>query len=417
MRKSRALFVILIILFSFALTAFAEGEPAAPPDPPTLSPSTEISAAEYGKGATLGVSVGGADGCDLSYAWYMSRTEGELGERIPWALGSKYTLPADSEPGDYYLTCSVLAIRTEDGVAAPEASISFKLAVVDAIVEMPSADTRVFAYTGRAQEYFIEESALYSVDGNIAIDAGEHTVTISLADPDRYCWSDGTRGELEYSFVIERAETVITQERDRIELTLGEAVVYPQISASFGDLALDILPEDISAVGVYTVTYTVAETENYTAAVATLTVVVNPAPEPEPIEPETPTEPDTPAEPDTPSEPEPEAPTEPETPTEPEAPTEPETPIDPGEPTIPDGGATEEDPAGPADGSEQNGEDAKDERRKMYRRISIIVASVFMTFVVLALITGIRGRVPALRRRTVKLSERLLELDEKLGKK
>lgn len=74
------------------------------------------------------------------------------------------------------------------------------------IVTKPSKDLSTYAYTGDFITYNVAESDYYKVYGAIQTNAGDYVVTIRLKDKDNTCWDDGTTDDLEYSFVINKAD-------------------------------------------------------------------------------------------------------------------------------------------------------------------------------------------------------------------
>ena len=74
--------------------------------------------------------------------------------------------------------------------------------ITKAKVAAPAEDSTEFVYNGQEQTYNITETDQYAVKGNVQKDAGTHTVTVSLKDPSKAEWADGTQGDKTYEFKI-----------------------------------------------------------------------------------------------------------------------------------------------------------------------------------------------------------------------
>ncbi len=166
--------------------------------------------------------------------------------------------------GDY--TASI----TVDGKTA-----STSYTVNRAKVTGPAADTTVFTYTGKAQTYAVAENALYTVSDCSMTDAGSKDITIALVDPANYAWADGTTNDIIFTFTIGKAASVITVDTTPIVKTYGDTWLLPVASSTFGSPVASLTVEQMANAGTYTVTFTVAATENYNGATETLSVTVN----------------------------------------------------------------------------------------------------------------------------------------------
>ena len=134
----------------------------------------------------------------------------------------------------------------------------------------------------------------YTLTGNTAVDAGTHTAIATLAEG--YKWSDGSTANKEISWSIAKATNEWTTEPSisLTEWTVGEtAGVLTAGVAKFGEVTSS-MTELPTEVGSYTITYTVAENNNYNGLTKTISfeikaaVVVEPDPEePDPEEPGT----------------------------------------------------------------------------------------------------------------------------------
>ena len=125
----------------------------------------------------------------------------------------------------------------------------------------------------------------YTLTGNTAVDAGNHTAVATLVEG--YKWADGTTGNKEISWSIAKATNEWTTEPSisLTEWTQGEeAGVLTAGVAKFGEVTSS-MTELPTEVGSYTITYTVAENNNYNGLTKTISfeikaaVVVEPDPE------------------------------------------------------------------------------------------------------------------------------------------
>ncbi len=124
-------------------------------------------------------------------------------------------------------------------------------------------------YNGYEQTQNIRtgEYVNYTVTGNTGTDVGDYTMTITGVG--------SYQGTVELNWSIARATTEITVDTTNITVPYGEPVVLPVATTNVGDVVTcDTNPDDLVKLGTYTVTYSVAETKNYTAAEKTVTVTI-----------------------------------------------------------------------------------------------------------------------------------------------
>ncbi len=156
-------------------------------------------------------------------------------------------------------------------------TIIAKLVVNKAKVEKPTADTSVFTYTGTEQTYNVTESTLYTISDNTRTNAGSQTVTVSLNDAANYEWTDETTTNITFTFKIGKASAVINVDTTAIVKTYGESFTLPVATTNFGEVICDKTITDLVNANTYTVTYTVAETDNYNGDTKTVSVTINKA--------------------------------------------------------------------------------------------------------------------------------------------
>ncbi len=264
-----------------AVTVSVSLEPLAA-ELPTVSVARSAIDVEYGyssDSAALCVAASMAEGIDtaeyaFSYKWY--EVTGDSEREIHGASSYEYLLPCGMDIGAYSYYCRVGAERRDNGLCSTVNSGVITVNVVKCRVEPPSPDAREFVYSGDVQRYELEASELYTVYNAEGLSAGEGSVRISLCDKDRYCWQDGSGGDLEYPFVIQRAVAVIALDVSEITLTYGDSFVLPLATSNIGEVQRDMNEEDITEVGIYAVKYAVLETNNYIGDTKTLLVTVLP---------------------------------------------------------------------------------------------------------------------------------------------
>lgn len=101
-------------------------------------------------------------------------------------------------------------------------------------VEKPVADATAFVYTGEQQRYVVAESDKYKVIGAVKTDAGEYTVTVSLKDKTHTCWADGGDADIEFDFVIAKADNAWTETPHIDDWSTDGAASVPHGAAAFG---------------------------------------------------------------------------------------------------------------------------------------------------------------------------------------
>ena len=186
------------------------------------------------------------------------------------AVGTKNTTviytPADTTN---YNTVTNIAVSVEVKAAAAT------------VTKAPTANT--LTYTGSAQDLINAGSAnggklVYSLseDGEFietipaGTNAGEYTVWYYVVGDDNH--ADSAKGSVKVT--ITKAKATITVDTTTINITYGETVTLPEATTNFGTVTCDKIAADLVNAGTYTVTYTVAGTDNYDGDTKTLTVKV-----------------------------------------------------------------------------------------------------------------------------------------------
>ena len=169
-----------------------------------------------------------ADGTtsNLTYEWRIEKADFDLSgvtfENAEKAYtGSEQSLEVSGLPAGVSVSYSYEGDRVELGQVKVTASFTFTdsklaqnynppadktalLTIVAAQVEKPVIEGS-YTYNGTSQTAQITESERYTVTGNIATNAGEHTVTVALTDKTHYTWTDGSTDDLKLIFTIAKA--------------------------------------------------------------------------------------------------------------------------------------------------------------------------------------------------------------------
>ena len=102
--------------------------------------------------------------------------------------GYSAAIPTGKDAGAYTVYYKPVGDANHNDTAPQSVSVTIGRAGVD----VPAADASPFTYNGADQTYFIAESELYTVSGQVQKNAGSHTVAVALKDTANYSWSDGT---------------------------------------------------------------------------------------------------------------------------------------------------------------------------------------------------------------------------------
>ncbi len=152
--------------------------------------------------------------------------------------------------------------------------ITYVSATVKREVKKPLEDTTVYTYDGTEKTYLIEQSDDYVVTNSTHIDAGTYVVTVTLNDPLKTKWEDGSVKDLNYTFIINKATPVITVDNTPLNCWCNH-IELPVATSDFGQVIEVWDKEDHLTAGRYIVTFTVEESQNWNKAEAELKVNVN----------------------------------------------------------------------------------------------------------------------------------------------
>ncbi len=150
---------------------------------------------------------------------------------------------------------------------ATVADKKYSFAIKKAKVEIPEADSSKFTYNSTIAVYSIEPSIHYKVSGNMQTNVGDHNVKVSLVDSLNYEWVDGTSESRLYSFNISKAQVeipVALKDTFSFDGKIKLFEINPNDKYTVG-----ISNESAIAVGTYSRTVSINDTENYMWADAT----------------------------------------------------------------------------------------------------------------------------------------------------
>ena len=131
---------------------------------------------------------------------------GEMHYSLTENGGYSAAIPTGKDAGAYTVYYKAVGDANHNDTAPQSVSVTIGRVGVD----VPAADASPFTYNGADQTYFIAESELYTVSGQVQKNAGSHTVAVALKDTANYSWSDGTDAAKEYTFRIAPKQVTIT---------------------------------------------------------------------------------------------------------------------------------------------------------------------------------------------------------------
>ncbi|MDD3947482.1 MAG: MBG domain-containing protein, partial [Clostridia bacterium] len=197
------------------------------------------------------------------------------------AYGTPVFTYSDSEDGVYTSTVPSTAgtwwVKAEVAATTNFAAITAKTSFVIAKSQLTEPTvTGTYTYTGEAQTATLDanfdEPTMSILSGGTGKAAGTYTLVITI-DEDNYEWAAGEDGNLSWS--IAKAQAEITVDDTPITAIYGSGMTIPDATSNFGTVVCDKEASDLIHVGAYTITYTVAETNNYLGDTATVGVTIN----------------------------------------------------------------------------------------------------------------------------------------------
>lgn len=119
----------------------------------------------------------------------------------------------------------VLALKDADNYkwsdGNEEKTRKFDFVIARAQLTRPTADNAVYVYTAVEQTYSPDfgeqEVSLFKVDNNVQTNADSYNVTVAITDKINYEWTDGKQDDIEFTFVINKADINVTVPDDITE--------------------------------------------------------------------------------------------------------------------------------------------------------------------------------------------------------
>ena len=130
-----------------------------------------------------------------------------------------------TEPGSALATvptqvCS-MKFQPNDTVGYAEFTVNMDVTVKKKEIAVPEI-TGTRTYNGNKQYSGLENTALYTVTDNGGTEAGDYTATVTLNDPEHYCWKDITEDSVTVPYKIGKAKATVSGTAARIELVYGQ---------------------------------------------------------------------------------------------------------------------------------------------------------------------------------------------------
>ncbi|MBQ6698141.1 MAG: S-layer homology domain-containing protein [Oscillospiraceae bacterium] len=209
----------------------------------------------------------------------------ELTADVPASELYTVSQEAQTETGEYDVTLTLKDTTNCKWADTDEASVTLKFNITAATNSWktePSISGWTFGQTASTPsyeakfgngnvkvEYKKAEESAYTT--TVPTNAGNYTARFGVAATNNY-------GALEKTvdFTITKAQAVISVDTTPIEKFYSEAWELPTATTNFGTVTGDKTVAEMSNVGEYTVTYTVAGDNNFNGATKTVNVTINP---------------------------------------------------------------------------------------------------------------------------------------------
>ncbi len=220
-----------------------------------------------------------------------SYTYDPTGNKVPYEFKTKggeayYDLAGNEhdEVGEYTATATLKEIADtlvtwEDGTVD---ALDFDYEILPFVVDRPEETDAEYVYTGNVQYFALTQNLAhvdyYTITGNEQTAAGSYPVTVALKDSDNFIWDNETTGPLAFTFTIKRLKVVKPTAYTALEksYTFDPGNMAPAAYDNNGVLiTYEFKAEDNaskayysvsdnkkSAVGAYTVTVALSDTDN-----------------------------------------------------------------------------------------------------------------------------------------------------------
>ncbi len=169
-------------------------------------------------------------------------------------------------PGKYEVLVSLNDVKNYEWSNGTTDALSYNFVIRAEETELkpiaiPTVLTKNFIYDGNKKSLAIASSKDYSIKGNSGINAGRYTVILSLTDPDKTVWADGSSDDIKMSFTIARAQVEMPAAdiHKYVYDVYGRDQVYGIDESPYYTISNNI--QNIA--GRYNVTVSLEDTKNY----------------------------------------------------------------------------------------------------------------------------------------------------------
>ena len=214
--------------------------------------------------------------------------------------GDAVTVAGKGTPAGTY-TVTFTLVKTDDGVynyvwgtlptgavkSSDGTTVTISYTIEQKSVAKPTFITKSFTYdlvNGAAKDYEVTAAQLNNFNAEymtITCDkqnqaGNNYTATITLDS--NYKWNDGdTSRTATVIWSINKAKAEIDVDTTTITKVFGQTVTLPTATTKFGTVECNTVASSLVNKGEYTVTYTVADTDNYYGDTETVKVIINKA--------------------------------------------------------------------------------------------------------------------------------------------
>ncbi|MBQ0156904.1 MAG: leucine-rich repeat domain-containing protein, partial [Bacteroidales bacterium] len=182
------------------------------------------------------------------------------------AANSRYTVEGNKQtmPGKYEVLVSLVDPKNTEWSNGTTDALSYNFVIRAEESELksisiPSVVAKNFIYDGSVKSLNIASSKDYNVTGNNGIDAGRYTVTLSLTDPIKTVWSDGSTDDVKVVMTIAKAQVEKPSADATKFIYSGKNQVYSLRDSSIYTISNNIQKN----AGRYDVTVSLNDAKNY----------------------------------------------------------------------------------------------------------------------------------------------------------
>ena len=163
--------------------------------------------------------------------------------------------------------------------------LQFSFVIEKAQVAKPTAVEKTYTYNGNEQAFELNgfDADTMTVSNNTRTDAGEQTVTVALMNTN-YIWEDETSSDLSFTFTIEKAQIVVTDNTEDVtyryngqphglEVNISGENIVVRFANADDEYVMETTPTFVDE-GTYVAKYKAYINDNYTEYYAEKTVTI-----------------------------------------------------------------------------------------------------------------------------------------------